>query len=331
MKKLLVIVLALAMVFTMFACGEKEPEFTYPEKPVTIICPYAISGGTGTMCNIMGDFLSKRWGVSVNVVEKSGGSGTVGTAEMAFSEPDGYTLMVTAYGAMCVSPATTGTDYKFEDVNPIIQISESYTIISASTDADKYHNWDEFYAAAQAAPGTVTISSSGTFGAHHVAIEVLSIALTGKTGLFLHMPESGGAASCTAVLGGHYDAVAGIVSEQSKYFGLAQDALTCLIQMTDMKAADTNTFATSKEVPTCGDLGINATGGTFYMVCCQKDVPEEIVAFLEKEFTACIQDADVAAKFTASDNPVVYLDRAASQAKYKAQFDGAAEVTKALM
>lgn len=66
---------------------------SYPKKPVEIICPHAPGAGTDAAGRIIATYLSDKWGVPVNVVNKAGGMAIPGTLDALKSAPDGYTML----------------------------------------------------------------------------------------------------------------------------------------------------------------------------------------------------------------------------------------------
>src|SRR5215210_9262431 len=64
----------------------------YPERPITLIVPWAAGGGTDATARIIGALLEKELGQPVNVVNRTGGSGVVGHQAIASAAPDGYTI-----------------------------------------------------------------------------------------------------------------------------------------------------------------------------------------------------------------------------------------------
>ena len=80
---------AAALAFSVFA----TPAFAaYPERPVTLIVPWAAGGGTDATARIIASLLEKELGQPVTVVNRTGGSGVVGHAAIASAAPDGYTI-----------------------------------------------------------------------------------------------------------------------------------------------------------------------------------------------------------------------------------------------
>ncbi|MDQ4061846.1 MAG: tripartite tricarboxylate transporter substrate-binding protein, partial [Pseudomonadota bacterium] len=64
----------------------------YPERPITLLVPWAAGGGTDATARIIGSLLERELGQPVNVVNRTGGSGVVGHEAIAASAPDGYTI-----------------------------------------------------------------------------------------------------------------------------------------------------------------------------------------------------------------------------------------------
>lgn len=66
----------------------------YPERPITLIVPWAAGGGTDATARFVASLLEKELGQPINVVNRAGGGGIVGHTEIANAKPDGYTLGV---------------------------------------------------------------------------------------------------------------------------------------------------------------------------------------------------------------------------------------------
>jgi tripartite-type tricarboxylate transporter receptor subunit TctC len=77
----------------------------YPDKPVTIVVPFAAGGPTDKVARDLGVVLSKHLNNQTVVIENVGGAGgTLGAARVAKAAPDGYTLLLHHIG-MATSPA----------------------------------------------------------------------------------------------------------------------------------------------------------------------------------------------------------------------------------
>src|SRR5436189_5957134 len=71
---------------------------TYPSKTVHIIVPFAAGSATDVAARLIGERLNAAWGQPVVVENKPGAGGTIGIAQTAKADPDGYTLVVVSTG-----------------------------------------------------------------------------------------------------------------------------------------------------------------------------------------------------------------------------------------
>jgi tripartite-type tricarboxylate transporter receptor subunit TctC len=67
---------------------------SYPDHPIKLIVPYAAGGGTDTAARLLAKDLATRMGQPVIVENKAGAATQIGTAYVARSAPDGYTLLM---------------------------------------------------------------------------------------------------------------------------------------------------------------------------------------------------------------------------------------------
>jgi tripartite-type tricarboxylate transporter receptor subunit TctC len=93
-------VLRMAMSLVMMGplVGAGEAGAAYPERPVSLIVPFAAGGGTDATGRMIASLLEEELGVPVNVVNRAGGSGVVGHTAIANAAPDGYTIGVITVG-----------------------------------------------------------------------------------------------------------------------------------------------------------------------------------------------------------------------------------------
>ena len=97
MKKLLAALATTALSLSALAA--------YPDKPVTIVVPFAAGGPTDRVARDLGVVLSKHLNNQTVIIENVGGAGgTLGAARVAKAAPDGYTLLLHHIG-MSTSPA----------------------------------------------------------------------------------------------------------------------------------------------------------------------------------------------------------------------------------
>src|SRR5262245_7061782 len=76
----------------------------YPDKPITLIVPFAAGGPSDTIGRLVADNLGRHLGQQVVVENVGGAGGTLGAERAAKAAPDGYTLL-THHGALAAAPA----------------------------------------------------------------------------------------------------------------------------------------------------------------------------------------------------------------------------------
>lgn len=99
MRKLFVTVAAAAGLLTGAA------EAAYPERPITMIVPFAAGGPTDVVARIVSEHMSKTLGQQIVVENVAGAGGTTGITRGAQAQPDGYTIMMGHMGTHGAAPA----------------------------------------------------------------------------------------------------------------------------------------------------------------------------------------------------------------------------------
>jgi tripartite-type tricarboxylate transporter receptor subunit TctC len=77
----------------------------YPNKPITVIVPFAAGGPTDVVTRLVGDHMSRTLGQTVIVENIGGAGGTIGMTRAAQAQPDGYTIAVGNMGTQSAAPA----------------------------------------------------------------------------------------------------------------------------------------------------------------------------------------------------------------------------------
>ncbi len=188
-----------------------QAQTSFPNKPLRLIVPFTPGGVTDTSGRIVADYLGKRLGQQVNVDNRPGASGNIGTQAAAAAEPDGYTLVLAFDGTMVINPhvfAKVPFD-TLRDFAPVGKIGDAVLILVAHP-AVAAKSLKEVVALSKTQAGGLSYGTSGTGGTPHVAGELLKQ----RTGANLtHIPYKGGGQAMTDVLGGTiplvYTAVAG--------------------------------------------------------------------------------------------------------------------------
>ena len=164
---------------------------TWPDKPVTLIVPWAPGGSTDILARTLSEHLTKSYGHPFIVENKPGASGNIGSNIVAKAKPDGYTLLVGSMSTHAMNGALfTSMPFKpVDDFTPIALVAyvTNTMVINAAVPVNTV---PEFIAYAKARPGKLAYASAGPGSTNH-----LSAALFEKAaGIeMLHVPYKGGA------------------------------------------------------------------------------------------------------------------------------------------
>src|SRR5687768_18587759 len=140
----------------------------FPEKPVTLVVPFAAGGPTDKIARDLAEALRKPLGQTVVVENATGAGGTVGSAKVARAAPDGYTLLVNHIG-MATAPALyRKLSYKVpEDFEPLGLINEAPSVLIAKPGLAAT-NFAELRQWISSNGGKVNLANAGLGSASHL-------------------------------------------------------------------------------------------------------------------------------------------------------------------
>lgn len=152
------------------AAGARAQAAAWPNRPVTMIVPYAPGGGTDIVGREFAAILSEELGQTVVVENRGGAGGHIGTMQAARARADGYTFLYAVNSNIVINPhlyRTDGLDFAQAFI-PLAQVS-SYQYVLVTNPRSGLDTLEKFIAAANAKPGELTFSHSGVGGNNHLA------------------------------------------------------------------------------------------------------------------------------------------------------------------
>ena len=171
----------------------------YPNKPVTIVVPFAAGGTTDILPRIIGQALTTELGQPVVVDNRAGAGGNIGGALAAKAPADGYTLFMGTVGTHAIN-ASLYKKMPFDPVKdfaPLTRVANVPNLLVANP-AQPYKSVKELIAYAKANPGKVNFGSSGNGSSIHLSGELFkSLAKVDM----VHVPYKGSAPAVTDLLG----------------------------------------------------------------------------------------------------------------------------------
>lgn len=172
----------------------------YPEKVVRIVVPYPPGGTTDILARIVAARLESRLGQSFIVENRGGASGNIGSAAVARSQPDGYTLLMGTINTHGINPAVS-KNMPFDaekDFAPVTVVASTPNVLMVHPSLG-VSTVQELVALARQKPGELNFGSTSTGGSPHMSGELFK-ALT-KTDI-QHVPYRGGGPMLNDLVGG---------------------------------------------------------------------------------------------------------------------------------
>jgi tripartite-type tricarboxylate transporter receptor subunit TctC len=175
---------------------------TWPTKPVKFVVPFPPGGSVDPLARILGARLADSLGQQFIIENKTGAGGSIGTAFVAKSAPDGYTYVV-VFDTHAVNPALI-PNLPYDTVNdfaPVMLVGTAPMAIVTNV-AKPYKNFGDVIRAAKAKPEALSIGSVGNGSLGHLATILLQQAGGFK---ITHVPYKGGGPMMADVMGGQID------------------------------------------------------------------------------------------------------------------------------
>lgn len=259
---------------------------TWPEKPVRVVVPYAAGTNSDVQTRLVTAHMAATLGQPFIIENRAGAGGSVGAEQVAKSRADGYTLLTGSNGPLAINPALQSRlGYKVEDFAPLGMMSRTSHTITVKADAP-WRSLTEFIAAAKAAPGRLTMGSSGTGSATHFTLETLQAATGARV---THVPYRGSSLAVPDLVAGN---VASVCSEISTVLPTWRGGQTRILAL----AAERRS-ALAPEVPTASEAGLPGfIGASWVGLLAPAGVPPEVMAALAQALHTALSDAGVQAR-----------------------------------
>jgi tripartite-type tricarboxylate transporter receptor subunit TctC len=280
--------------------GEETPgetqEVKYPEKPVTLIVPFAAGGGTDIGTRIYTKYVEKYLGQPLVIKNVDGGGSEVGVTEMVNSPADGYTIGGFNSASVTLTTMRQANYHPVDDVQPICLAVSDPRLFAVRTDDDRFPDAESFIEYARENPGKLTIGTSGAGTSGHLSIMVMN----NTAGIEAQPVHFGGAGeSKAAFLGGHIDAIAQTYGEVK---GMLEDGSARVIAQ-----ATEDRMQEMPDVPTFKEAGIDLVIASNRGIAAPKDTPQEIVDILADAFKKAAEDPEYLAEMEKTGLPVKYM------------------------
>ncbi|HYF06240.1 MAG TPA: tripartite tricarboxylate transporter substrate binding protein [Acetobacteraceae bacterium] len=240
-----------------------------PERPMTIINPYATGSSTDAVARALAEAFTAELGQNVVVTSQSGASGVVGMRALAAAAPDGHTLAYSPLVPLAVQPhLVRNTGLGPDAVAPVCNVTENILGVMVAA-GSPVRDLPGLVAEARRRP--LSYGSPGPNSAPFLGVHRVQSAAGGQ---FTHVPFRGDQASLTEVIAGRLDFAAIVVASGVPMARAGQTRLIAVFSERRHPAFP--------EVPTAREQGVDALQPSYAALWAPRATPEPVLERLQE-------------------------------------------------
>ncbi len=284
----------LAVTWPLGAAAQ-APTADWPTRPVMMVNPFAAGSAVDVVARLIATKMTQTLGQAINVDNRTGASGNIGTDYAARAKPDGYTLLLGSPGTMAINPWLF-SKLPYDAVKDFAAVSQmvSFPQVVVANPNQPIKTIPDLIAAARAKPDTIAHGSSGQGTTSHLVMELIKA----DAGLKMtHVAYRGGAPTVQAVMSGEIQTgVEGLPS----LVGQIKSGKVTPLAVTSAKRSPLlpNVPAMSEFLP-----GFDASAWIVLMA--PAGTPAETVAKISAEVKRAVNDPAIRAQLEAQGATVV--------------------------
>jgi tripartite-type tricarboxylate transporter receptor subunit TctC len=293
LKKLSTLLLACAL-----ACGVAHAQ-TYPDKPITLVVPFAAGGPTDVVARMIAIPMGKSLGQTVLVENTVGAGGTIAASRVARSAPNGYTLFIHHMG-MATAPAL----YKklsfdpLKDFEYIGQVVDVPMTMLARKDFPA-NNFAELQSYIKTHKDKVSLANAGLGAVSHLCGLLFMSAL--ETDLTT-VPYKGTGPAMNDLLGGQVDL---LCDQTTQTVPLIKESRVKVYGVTTLKR-----LSALPNVPTLDEQGLKGFEvKVWHGMYAAKDTPPAVIDKINVALRAALQDPMVKQRLADLSSDVPPMDK----------------------
>lgn len=255
----------------------------YPNHTIRIVVPIAPGGAADILSRLIAQKLYESWGHVVQIDNRPGASGIIGSDLVANAPPDGYTLLM-AFTSHVTNPSLQAklpydTLADFAPVS-MVAIIPSVLIVHPSLPVRSVQDLITF---AKRRPGDLDYGSSGAGTATHLA----ALMFSDMTGVIMeHVPYRGGAPALTELLGGQVSLMFGNVASSLPFIRAGR--------LRPLAVTSARRVEVLPQVPTMSEAGLPGYEAlAWFALLAPARTPEQVINKLNSEVIAILQHPDM--------------------------------------
>lgn len=256
----------------------------YPNRAIRLVTPYPPGGGSDITARLVAETLKRTLGWSVVVENRAGAAGSIGTANVAQSKPDGYTLLWTSVDNYALLPSLRADlPYKVEDLTFIARLAENGSTLAVNASEVPAKTLPEFVNFLKAHPNEIFYGTGGVGSANHFTMELFE--------------QEAGVKMTRVVYQGVAPATTDLLAGRVQIIALTPTAVLPHLQSGKLRLLAITQSARNPllpDLPTIAELGYPAaTVSVWYAMSGPKGLPEAIRKTLEKAMAGVAADPEV--------------------------------------
>lgn len=272
----------------------------YPTRPITLLVPFPPGGGADLSGRLVGAYLTKKWGQSVNVVNVPGGGSVSGMQQALESKPDGYTLLVDVHVTGAMVPAVyANLPFDWRKRTPIARITTdaSFYLVNMKS---PYITLADLAKAVKENPRKFSWGGTGPAGLSTFVLGQFFDTIGVKISDTKMVALQGSAPALTSLAGGHIDIAAGLRSESNPLLNAKK--IRALAVVNDKRLKEWS------EIPTVTEAGFpNLDVVAWQGFSGPADLPKEVVAKWDAALQQAVKDPEFQAQADKMFKTIAYL------------------------
>jgi tripartite-type tricarboxylate transporter receptor subunit TctC len=284
----------------------------FPAKPVRIVVPWPPSGNVDITARTIAPALGEALGQSVIVENRAGASGAIGSAAVAKSAPDGYTLLLGSSGTITAGPAVWKTRH-YDPVKDFVAVGaiQSVPIVLTAAPKTPVANFAEYVKLASSKNGQLSVASAGSGSSNHLAIELLMRMANLK---LLHIPYKGSGPAITDLLGSQVESM---MDQLTASIGHIREGRIKAIAISSAKRSPL-----LPNVPTLDEAGVKGyEATTFTGLFAPAGVPAPVVGKLSSALKKALANDAVRDRFRGMGVETMDMGQGAFDAYVRADYE----------
>ncbi len=254
----------------------------FPERPITLVVPYAPGGGADAAARLLATRMGARLGTSIIVDNRPGASGTIGASQVAKARADGYTVLYDATPFSINPHLFAKLPYARSALQPLSLVLLMPNVVVVKADSP-VRSVADLAARAKAQPGKINFASGGSGTVQRLAAELFRQRLDLD---MVHVPYKSGGPAIADVMGGQVDFMFGTMA--ATYPLVTGGKLRALAVAAPQRSARLPDVPTVSETVIPGYQAYEWNG-----IFLPTGTPEPVAARLHQALSEVLQEAEV--------------------------------------